>query len=83
MSIEDVATNGKFPELKGVLPGDQVVLTDKHAASVDNADDAQLFALATERMKSYNPSKVRSFSEIKEKYGITDDDLEGCDAVIE
>ncbi len=83
MSVEDVATNSKFPEFKEVLPGDRVVLVNNHAASVDDADDVQLLALATERMKHFDPSKLRSFSDIMEKYGITDDDLADVDAVIE
>lgn len=83
MSVEEVTTNSKFPEFKEVLPGDRVVLVNNHVASVDDADDAQLLALATERMKHYDPSKLRSSSDIMEKYGITDDDLADVDAVIE
>lgn len=83
MSVEEFAANNKFPEIKKILVGNPVVLTGEHATSADDANDAQLLALATERMKCYDPSKVRSLSEIKEKYGITDDDLAGFDAVIE
>ena len=82
MSVDEVANNN-FPEFKGIQVGDQVVSADKQTAPADDADDARLLALATERMKRYDPSQTRSFSEIKEKYGITDDDLADIDAVIE
>lgn len=68
MSIEEVKTSNKF---------------SKHTISVDDAEDTLLFALAMDRMKRYDPSKVRSFSDIKEKYGISDDELDGDDVVIE
>ncbi len=119
MSVREITTSDKSPELKEFLAGEQavsinefdkgsaahvfddlsktglkvivkddvpeaVILSpERYVSLIDEISDVRLLALATERMKRYDPSQTRSFAEIKKKYGVTDDDLKDCEAVIE
>ncbi len=59
-----------------------VLLTpDERLRPMDEANDAGLLAVATDRLAKYDPSAVISGEELHRELGITQDDLDQCGEV--
>lgn len=54
---------------------------DEYLALIEEIEDAQLLALAEERLKNFDPSQLISAEEVDKKLGISAEDLIGFEDV--
>ena len=79
--FEDVKKSGAKVVIKNNVPECVLLSPDEYVKLMEEVNDARLYALASERMKSFDESSVISESEVLKELGITADDLADADKV--
>lgn len=79
--FEEVQRTGPKVVIKDSAPECVLLSPEEYVRLVDKAEDAELLALAEERMAHYDPSKLISKEEIDREFGFTEEDLKGWEEV--
>lgn len=86
--VEEISVEVKKTGAKIVMKEDEpqcVIISPEEYAMLkqieEEREDAELLALAEERLANYDPNKTISWDEMLTKYGITEEDLVGWEDV--
>lgn len=79
--FEEVKRSGSVKVMKDSKEECVIVSPDEYAMITADHDDIRLLAIAEERMKHFDRSKLISAEELYKELGITDEDLEGWEEV--
>ncbi len=75
----DVRQNGAKVVMKNNTPECVLLSPEEYIRLMDALNDAQLLAIATERMEHFDLSQAIPEEEVKRKLGITEEDLAALD----
>lgn len=81
--FEDVKRDGAKVVIKNNTAECVLLSPEEYIRLMDEINDAQLLALATERMAHFDPDKLISQEEIDKEFGFTEEDLADIDVDIE
>ncbi|MCD7847475.1 MAG: type II toxin-antitoxin system Phd/YefM family antitoxin [Oscillospiraceae bacterium] len=81
--FEEVRRDGPKVVIKNNAPECILLSPEEYIRLMDEVNDAQLLAIATERMSHFDPDKLLSEEEVYERLGITKEDLADIDVDIE
>ena len=79
--FEDVRQNGTKVVMKDDLPECVLMSPEEYVRISDECNDAKLLALAIQRMRNFDRSKLISQEEFDKMFGITEEDLEGWEDI--
>ena len=79
--FDEVKTTGAKVVIKNNVAECVLLSPDEYVRLMDEVNDARLFAVATERMSSFDSSKLISEEEMDRKLGISEKELEGVGEV--
>ena len=77
----DVRQNGAKMVMSGNIPECVLLSPEEYDRIVEALEDAQLLAVAEERLSHYDPAKTISWEEMNRRLGITEEDLANCEEV--
>ncbi len=81
--FEDVKRDGAKVVIKNNVAECVLLSPEEYIRLMDEAEDAKLLAIATERMAHFDPDKLLSEEEVYKRLGITEEDLADVDVDIE
>lgn len=86
--VEEIAVEVKKTGAKIVMKEDEpqcVIISPEEYVMLkqieEDREDAELLALAEERLANYDPNKTISWDEMMQELGLTEEDLEGWEEV--
>ena len=77
----DVRQNGAKMVMRGDTAECVLLSPEEYDRIVEKLEDAQLLAIAEERLSRYDPAKTISWEEMNRRLGITEEDLANCEEV--
>jgi len=79
--FEEVKKNGPKVVMKNNQAECVLMSPEEYVALMDELNDAELLAIAQERMANFDESKLISEEELMRELGITEEDIENCEDV--
>ena len=79
--FEEVRRSGTKVVMKNNIPECVLMSPEDYVRMSDNYNDAKLLAIAEERWKEFDSSKLISQEEFDKMFGITEKDLEGWEEI--
>ncbi len=73
--FQEVKQSGAKVVMKNNAPECVLISPQEYVRLIEEINDARLLAVASERMKNYDPSENISANEVQRELGITDEEL--------
>ena len=79
--FQEVKQSGAKVVMKNNTPECVLLSPQEYVKLIEEINDARLLAVASERMKNYDPSDNIPADEVQRELGITDEELDGFEEV--
>lgn len=79
--FQEVKQSGAKVVMKNNVPECVLLSPQEYVKLIEEINDARLLAVASERMKNYDPSDNIPADEVQRELGITDEELNGFEEV--
>lgn len=80
--FDDVKNNGAKVVMKNNTPECVLLSTEEYIRLLDEASDARLLTIATERMSHFDPDTLITQKQVDQELGVSPSDYENTDDII-
>ena len=79
--FEDVKTSGAKVVMKNNAAECVLLSPQEFLDLMEEVNDARLLTIASKRLENHDPAAIVSLDEMQNRFGVTDEDLEGYEGV--